>query len=102
MAMAVDMRGIKTVLGRHTPIALDLIAHDRVRHQVVVPETGLQVFVNVHRRAVTNPDKNDLVLLKCGIHLEAHFAEQGAVGFRQNLDQLAIAPVVGKAMEPTG
>jgi hypothetical protein len=58
MAMTVDMRGIKTVLGRHAPVALDLIAHDRVRHQVVIPETWLQVFVDIHWRAVTNPDKN--------------------------------------------
>ena len=41
MTMAVDMRGIKTVLGRHTPVALDLIAHNRMRHQVVVPEAWL-------------------------------------------------------------
>ena len=67
MAMTVDMRGIKTVLGSHTPVALDLVAHDRMRHQVVVPETWLQVFVNIHWCAVTNPDKNDLVLLKGGI-----------------------------------
>src|SRR5215510_6639891 len=32
MAMTVDMRGIKTVLGSHTPVALDLVAHNRVRH----------------------------------------------------------------------
>ena len=60
MAMPVDMRGVKTVLGSHTPVALDLVAHDRVRHQVLVPEAWLQVFVDFHRRAITNPDKNDL------------------------------------------
>src|SRR5262245_39204583 len=102
MAMTVDMRGIKTVFGSHAPVALDLIAHHRVRHQVLVPETWLQVFVDVHWRTITNPDKNDLVLLKGGIHFEAHLADQGTVSFRQNLDQLAITPVVCKAVEPTG
>src|SRR5262245_25376626 len=64
MAMAVDMRGIKTVLGSHTPVALDRVAHDRMRHQMVVPETWLQIFVDIHGRTIANPDKNDLVLLK--------------------------------------
>ena len=73
-----------------------------MRHQVVVPEAWLQVFVDIHWCAITNPDKNDLVLLKGGIHFETHFATQGAVSFRQNLDQLAIAPVVCKAMKPAG
>src|SRR5262249_11573422 len=94
MAMTIDMRVIQTIFGSHAPVALDLVAHDRVRHQVVIPEAWLQVFVDIHWRAITNPDKNDLVLLKGGIYFETHLATQGAVSFRQNLDQFAIAPVV--------
>src|SRR5262249_12186075 len=69
---------------------------------MIIPEAWLQVFADIHWRTVTNPDKNDLVLLKCGIYFETHFANQGAVSLRQNLGQLAIAPVVRKAMKPAG
>ena len=86
MAMAVDMRGIKTVLGSHTPVALDRGAYHGVRYQMLVPKTRLRVLMDVHRGIIADPDENDLVFLKSRIGLETHLTAQGAVSLGEDLD----------------
>src|ERR671915_219724 len=94
------MRRVKTVFGGYPPVTFDLVTDHRVGHEVIVPEAGLRILLEVQRLTVADPDEDDLMPFERGVRVQAHLAEQGTVRLTEDFDQPAVAPIIGKAVKP--